>query len=262
MLLLVEITRRRELLAAGYTPSEVRRFLRDGRLASVRRGGYTLGVPPSEPELRHLVQVRAAVPDLAPDAVISHVSAALLHGMDVWGIPLRSVGATRSRRSGARRGAGVHLRAAPLDPDEITSVGGIRVTTPARTVVDVARSVPFEQAVAVADSALHKRLVTPAELDAALARCAGRPGSPAARRAIAFADGRSESVGESRSRVAMTPAGLPAPVLQWEVVTRSGPALGRVDFAWPRFRVVVDVARRVPLRRGGDPPPPHPALRS
>jgi hypothetical protein len=156
----------------------------------------------------------------------------------------------------------VHLRAAPLDPDEITSVGGIAVTTPARTVADVARSVPFEQAVVVADSALHRQLVTPAELDQALARCVRRPGSPAARRAIAFADGRSESVGESRSRVAMTPAGLPAPVLQWEVVTRSGPALGRVDFAWPRFRVVVDVARRVPLRRGGDPPPPHPALRS
>jgi hypothetical protein len=45
----MEITRRRELLAAGYAPSEVRRFLRDGRLASVRRGSYTLGAPRSNP---------------------------------------------------------------------------------------------------------------------------------------------------------------------------------------------------------------------
>lgn len=236
----MEITRRSELLASGYAPSEVRQFLRDGRLAPVRRGSYTLGAPPSQPELRHLVAVRAAVPDLAPDAVISHVSAALLHGMDAWGIPLGRVGATRSRRSGARRGAGVHLRAAPLEPDEITSVDGITVTTRARTVADIARSVPFEQAVVVADSALHRKLVTVGELDGALARCVRRPGSPAARRAIGFADGLSESVGESRSRVAMTMAGIPAPVLQWEVVTRSGLSLGRVDFAWPRFRVVAE----------------------
>lgn len=120
------------------------------------------------------------VPDLAPDAVISHVSAALLHGMDVWGIPLDRVGATRARGSGARRGNAVHLRAAPLDPDEIDDVCGIAVTSRGRTIADIARSVPFEQAVVVADSALRKQLVTPAELDDALAGSVRRPGNPAA----------------------------------------------------------------------------------
>ena len=65
------------------------------------------------------------------------------------------------------------------------------------------------------------------------------PGTPAARRVVAFADGRSESVGESRSRVAIAAAGLPVPMLQWEVrAPGSGDLIGRVDFGWPGLRTV------------------------
>ena len=96
------------------------------------------------------------------------------------------------------------------------------VTSPGRTVVDLARSVPFEQAVCIADAALFQRLVTRLDLDAALARSARRPGAPAARRVVAFANGLSESVGEPRSRVALLRAGLPAPLLQWEVFSGTG----------------------------------------
>jgi hypothetical protein len=73
-----------------------------------------------------------------------------------------------------------------------------------------------------------------AELLACLDRAKRWPGGPAARRVVAFADGRADSVGESRSRVAIAAAGLPTPVLQWEVRAEgTGGFVGRVDFGWP-----------------------------
>jgi hypothetical protein len=104
--------------------------------------------------------------------------------------------------------------------------------------VDLARSLPFEQAVAVADDALHRGKVSAAELAVAMSRSGRRRGAPAARRVLAFADARSESVGESRSRVALNWAELPPAELQWNVWSRRGDHLGRVDFWWSRFRTV------------------------
>jgi hypothetical protein len=187
----------------------------------------------------------------------------VVFGLPVWGLPLERVHVTRDRTSGARVGRDVHMHAAVLDPDEITVVDGLVVTTPARAVLDVARSAAFEPAVVVADAVLAKPrrdlppLATPAELACSLERATRRPGTASARRVIAFADGRSGSVGESRSRVAMDAAGLPPPVLQWEVFAASGVFVGRVDFAWPMFRTVAEFDGKVKygrlLRPGQDP---------
>jgi hypothetical protein len=112
------------------------------------------------------------------------------------------------------------------------------VTSAARTVVDVARTVPFEHAVVIADQALACGDVDIEELRVALARAQGWSGAPAARRVIEFADGGSASVGESRSRVAIRRADLPAPVLQWKVRNRAGDHVGTVDFGWQPQRTV------------------------
>ncbi|QYN33115.1 hypothetical protein K1T35_31920 [Pseudonocardia sp. DSM 110487] len=93
----------------------------------------------------------------AADGALSHVSAAVLHGLSTWGLPLDRIHRTRDRRTGGRVGNGVHLHAAPLTPDEVDEVDGLLVTSVARTVVDLARTAGFDAAVAVADSALHKR---------------------------------------------------------------------------------------------------------
>ena len=65
-----------------------------------------------------------------------------------------------------------------------------------------------------------------------------RRGVPLARRATAFADARAESVGESRSRVALARAGLPVPEVQWEVRDEAGRLIGRTDFGWPDHGVI------------------------
>ena len=226
------------LRAAGYDDDEVRRLVRSGELATVRRGAYVSGRLPDDNGVRHRAEIRAASRQLCPDAVISHVSGAVLRGWDVWGVPLKQIRVTRARRSGGRLDPGVHVYAAPLRADEIESVDDIPVTSAARLVTDVARTVPFEQAVVVADCALATGAVTPAELTDAIARQKGWPGAPNARRALRFATGLSGSVGESRSRVAITRAGLPPPELQREFYDGWGEHVGTVDFWWEKQRVI------------------------
>jgi hypothetical protein len=227
------------LLARGYSSDEVQRARRAGELVSVRRGAYLgrgderLGVPAT----RHAMLVRATVPTLAPGTVVSHVSAAVLHGLDIWAIPLDHVHVTRPDSSGGRIGSVVHRHVAPLEPTEVTARDGVLVTCLARTVVDIARTVPFEQAVVVADSALHTHEdLTPAALAAALVRAAGWPGVPGARRAIAFARRGAASPGESRSRIAIARAGLPVPQLQFPVQLANSTAI--TDFGWADRRAV------------------------
>jgi hypothetical protein len=69
-------------------------------------------------------------------------------------------------------------------------------------------------------------------------RATGWRGVPAARRAVAFGEPGAASVGESRSRVAIMRAGLPQPVLQWEVRDAAGRLIGRTDFGWPALATV------------------------
>jgi hypothetical protein len=165
------------------------------------------------------------------------------------GVRLDRAHVTFARRSGGRRDDRLYVHTAPLEPDDVVVIDGVRVTSAARAVVDIARTAAFAPAVAVADAALRlgvrhvERLestgltepgVPGADLDAALRRAAGLPGVPDARRVVAFADARSESVGESRSRVAIALAGLPPPQLQWPVTLGS---TAYTDFAWPEQRI-------------------------
>lgn len=239
-----------DLRSAGYTAAELGRMHRDGTLSRLRRGSYLVGPCPEDAADRHRLLVRATAERLSDRAVISHVSAAVLYGLPVWGVPLGRVHATRGRRSGGRASDRVCVHTAPLRPDELTVIEGIAVTSLARTVVDIARRMPFEQAVVVADAALATGLLGPGELMKSLARAAGWQGVPGARRVVGFADGRSESVGESRSRVAIARAGLPAPVLQWEVATGPARRVRRVDFAWIERRTVGEFDGRVKYGRG------------
>jgi hypothetical protein len=216
----------------------------------IRRGAYVLAPDHrlDDPAARHVLLVAAEKARVAPDAVISHVSAAVLHGLPVWGVPLDRVHVTRSRPTGARAGAKVVVHSAPVPSRQVTYAAGMALTTPARTLVDLARRYSFESAVVALDAALRRGLVNAETLEDALGKAKGWPGVPAARRAVAFADGRAESVGESRSRVALARARLPAPVPQWEV-WHGGELIGRVDFAWPDRQTVAEFDGRIKYGR-------------
>ena len=121
---------------------------------------------PERPEERHAVLIRAALPHLAPHWVLSHVSAAVVHGLPIWRLAADHVHVSRGGSGGARVTRGVHRHVNPLPEDDVTVAGGLTVTSLARTVSDIARSAPFEQALVIADAALSTELITAADLRA------------------------------------------------------------------------------------------------
>ena len=149
----------------------------------------------------------------------------------------------------ARRGhPGVVERAAALPAAHLAYFQGLLITTPARTVVDLARLVPYAEGVAVADAALHLGATTKAQLVAVRDACRSWPGINAASKVIEFADGAAESPLESRSRVAFALGGLPAPTLQAVILLMSG-RRARVDFLWAEWRVIGEADGRLKIQR-------------
>jgi hypothetical protein len=143
----------------------------------------------------------------------------------------------------------VHLHIARVAPAATTVIEGIVLSDVTRTVVDLARTVPFESAVVAADAALAQKLTSPDALEVCLAEVGSVPGSRAAARVLAFADGRSESVGESRSRVLLHRLGLPAPELQLRVHRADGSTIGRSDFGWEDRRTLGEFDGRIKYGR-------------
>lgn len=117
---------------------------------------------------------------------------------------------------------------------------GVWATTATRTVVDLARSLPYMEGVVVADSALRFGKTTETGLADMLRACARWPGIERARRVVSFADELAESVLESCARVVFDHAGLPPPVLQATIAGKNGEFAGRVDFYWPEYQTIAE----------------------
>ncbi|UGQ59069.1 hypothetical protein LSF60_06050 [Rhodococcus pyridinivorans] len=103
----------------------------------------------------------------------------------------------------------------------------------------------------VGDHALRNGLVTAEELCVALERMGRHPGRARAARAVCFMNDRSDSVGESRSRVLMVREQLPIPHTQVDVFDATGKWLARVDFLLPDHGVIGEFDGRVEYRRDG-----------
>ena len=233
-----DVRLRSQLLALGRSDADLGRLTRSGDLQRIRRGAYSPYAPATLTlEERHRQLIAATMPQLRRGGVLSHGSAAVWHGLPVWSGAVAQVHLTRPRSDlvgGGRVGRQLVVHAGLLDLSDVIAIDGYPITSLARTVVDVARTRPFEQTVAAADAALAAGL-SGTVLEAALGPVRGYPGVAAARKALVFADARSESPGESVSRVRLAAAGIPAPVLQYEVVDTGGALVGRADFAWPEL---------------------------
>ena len=201
------------------TPSQLREALADGSLARPVKGHYAL--PGLRPELA-LAKARRAV--------LSHASAAAHHGLDLVNTPT-AVHLTVPRGRN-RRDAGVvlHWTTRPLD----LRAGVTDVLT---TVLDCARTLPFAEALVVADSALRDRRISAEELVRAADESTG-PGVRAARRVSRWASGASGSPMESLVRAVMINGRIRGWVEQHLIET--GSVRHWTDFAFPARRVVVE----------------------
>lgn len=245
---------RRDAVARGWSDDELAALTRAGSLTRLRRGAYVDGRLPETAVARHRLLVHATLAALRRPAAVSHQSAAVLLGLPLWGVPLREVHITRPSPAASESSRTLRCHVGALDAEDCAEVDGVQVTSPARTVLDLARTVGFASAVVTADAALRPRgpsregLTSGPALIQQLDRVRGAPGSRRAERVVSFADGRSESVGESRSRVVLDDLGLAPTALQYEIPSGNR-VLARTDFAWEDVRLIGEFDGRVKYGR-------------
>jgi predicted transcriptional regulator of viral defense system len=152
--------------AAGYSWSLLSHHAKQGRIVRVARGLYRLRDYPSSPR----EELIAAWLRLAPDAAISHESA--LELFDLSDVIPGSIHLTvpRARRKLIRQpGVTTHTTTRPLDTGDVTTREGVRVTTPERTIADVAESgLAPEQTVMAIRQAIDRGLTTPTRIRTAV----------------------------------------------------------------------------------------------
>ncbi|WP_194397491.1 type IV toxin-antitoxin system AbiEi family antitoxin domain-containing protein [Microbacterium atlanticum] len=226
------VIRRSEVIAGGATERQLRTLVDRGELTRVRSGFYARASHLSglHVEERHLLDVVAA--DAARrggDVVFSSISAAVAHGLPLFGIRPDRVHVAGPRTDAvARPRAGLAHHAVQLSDGDKVVLDGLPCTSLARTVFDLARTVPRGTAVAAADAALRAvawhagdRVYDEYAAEAfrsglldRLAKAAGSRGVRQARFIVAFADGRAQLPGESISRLHLHDLGFAPPRLQ------------------------------------------------
>ncbi|MGH2992492.1 MAG: DUF559 domain-containing protein [Solirubrobacterales bacterium] len=222
---------RGQLVQMGLTRDAIDSWVKTARLHAIHRGVYLLGHARLTGGARELAAVLAC----GPGAVLSHRSAAGL-----WRLISGSAGdadvTVPGRNCGSKGGIRIH-RVTALDRRDVRMAGGIPVTTPARTLLDLAAVVSpreLEQALAEAES---RSLARRSELLALLARAGPRPGI-AVLRSLIEADvtpAMTRSEAEERLLTLVRAAELPPPELNVRIGRHE------VDFLWREQRFVVEV---------------------
>jgi hypothetical protein len=240
-----------------------RRAGRDGRalLASVERGenrrlrhgvfadGTAWAAASSDD--RYLAQIRAVSMAARGSVIFSHESAARLHGLPRIG-RWPDVVDVAITRGGARATPGIHRRRLALSDQDVVVVHGMRCTSLARTVLDLAATRTFANAVVAGDRAVEGGLDV-AEVLELLARSPTMRGAGRVRVVAPFLVATRWPI-ESASRANIHLLGLPAPVLQHPLYDENG-LIGVSDFWFPGVRAVGECDGRWkyldPAYRGG-----------
>jgi Protein of unknown function (DUF559) len=229
---------RRQLLALGYSRQAIEHRIGSGRLHPIYRGVYAVG----RDELSQEGKWMGALLACGEGAYLSHRSAVALYGIGeekAWvrnaeeTIPLIEVSVTR-RGERHRKGVKVHTRPS-LSSKGAGTVGSIPVTSPARTLLDLATLEPpnrLERAVNEADKA---DVIDPDSLRKAIDDYPGERGARALRVVL---DKHTFRLSDEELELLFRPlaqaAGLPLPETKQMV---SG---FEVDFFWPELGLVVE----------------------
>jgi very-short-patch-repair endonuclease len=237
---------RQQLLALGWSDKGIKWALAVGKLHHAEwRGVYVVG----RPELSRHGRVRAALLTGGNDATLTGGSAG-----DLWriwkprdGLIHISLPAVQKRRQ--RRGIAIHRRT--FGPRDVTHHWGIRVTSPLRTVIDLAATCDAAAAERLVNAADARNVIRADVLHRRLGEQAGQPGVPLL---TGILDRHTFVLTESEIERLFPPlarrAGLGTPESQRRL------GRGRVDFWFPRFNLVVECDslryHRTPLQQAED----------
>lgn len=226
------VVSRPQVAALGVDGGFVNRCLRDGRLHRIHAGVYAVGH-------RHLIQEgrwMAAVLAAGEGAVLSHLSAALLWRLIDRADALMHV---LLPGRGSRRRPGIRFhRCRNFRPEHRSERDGIPVTTPERTLLDIAGLLPPERLRYAVEAADRRRLLDAPSLAALCAASPGRRGTGALRRLALEQRGaveRTKSPPEALFLRLCIARGLPEPLVNARLHGYE------VDFQWPAARLVVEI---------------------
>ena len=225
---------RRQLLALGWSAAAIKHRIATGRLHPIRRGVYVVG----RPELTREGLWMAAVLSCAPDACLSHRSAASLWGIErrearnATDEPIDVLVPARRRPKGS--GIRVH-RVERIPAIDRCRRRGIPVTSPIRTLIDLALCLTAAELERSINDADKLGLVDPDALMRAVELRPHRRGVGALRAVLGKDTFALTDSDLERSFLRLVHgAGLPTPLTQRWV---NG---FRVDFFWPELDLIVE----------------------
>ncbi|MBA2955388.1 DUF559 domain-containing protein [Nocardioides sp. MAH-18] len=230
---------RGELDVLGIPPSRLRRALRAAEVRPVVRGVFVPAHLDDTLDLR-IASVAKAV---RPHQVVTDRTAAWLHGVDAHvyaehdGVPAVEVCALRWHAP--TKVEGVDGRTRDLRPEDVMMLGGVRVTTPLRTALDLGCCLRRREAFGVLVMMARLHGISATEYERTLGRYRRRRGVVQLRELVGSVDPRLESHREAWVLLAIVDAGLPLPEPQvW--VEIGGVPTYRLDLAYRRRRVCVE----------------------
>lgn len=229
----------REAAGLGMSKVDVSRAAAAGVIRRLFTGVYVRSDVPDS----ILLRAQAARLVMSRHSVLCDRTAAWMHGIDVFRYTeLETIPALESfvlRGHDPTDRVDCHGGTRDLQPVDWELIGGIRVTTPLRTAVDLACKLRRREALASLDVFTREFGLSRTELNQLLWRFRRRRGVVQARELVQLADPSSESRGESWTRLEIHDHGLPAPTPQhW--VCDDGRRVYRLDLAYPHAKVAVE----------------------
>lgn len=220
-----------------------RRQLFDAVLANELRrlfhGVYVAAEIPDSRELR-LCAIKLVTPQYA---VVSDCSASWVYGVDTFRPSerfLMTPSLVIPHGSSRVRQRFTHCREAYVDPNDVTEMDSLLITTPVRTSADLLRRLWRPYALAAADGLTRADLVSADEIRDYLRRLRGFPRIVQARQLAELIDPRAESPGESWTRMRIFDAGFPRPDLQIRIDDRNGLEIARLDMGYKSLRIAAE----------------------
>jgi very-short-patch-repair endonuclease len=224
------VVSREQLLAAGVGRGAIARGIETGRLRAVFRGVYAVG----HVALSHEGWWKAALLTCRKGAALSHRTAATVWGLVAGPVLPIDVITTAGR---GRRHAGIRTHRMLLDPLDALVRDNLSVTTPSRTIVDLATRLKGRALRDAVERAQDLRRFDPDDLRDTLARAPRRPGTRRLEDLIMVMAPDKDNARSHLERMflALTrEARLPQPASNLEIAGRCR------DFAWPDQRLVVE----------------------
>jgi hypothetical protein len=242
---------RSEAEALGYNDHAIAKAVASGSWVRVRRGAYVLGPIHATLDItgRYDLLCRAAVRQAWTPVILSHTSSLAQWGCPLWDAKLTEVHLTRPDGNTQRRQSQIRTHRGVLAEGDVVVRNGLQVTGPVRAALEYTTVADVEHSLVEIDNLLHRKLIDLAALRARYAAMAQWPFTLITDLVLRLADGRSESVGETRARYLVWSQGLPPPEVNYPIFDENGREVARVDLAWPEYGLFLEFDGKIKYER-------------